>query len=329
MPEAETTEAAKPRRSLLAFIFISGDERRLRAGWRLLIHTIWLVVLLVVLGLVLGLALSLLTLLIGFDPTTLIGQSTAAVVLDTSLMLVVFTTVTWAARRFLDRRSFVSLGFTLDRHTLPDLLFGIGLGGLLMALIYAFESAVGWLTFQGWAWQRPGAVVIGPLLLALFQYLAVGYYEELFSRGYHLQNLTDGLNLPWGIFLSSAVFSLLHLLNPNRSVFSVIGILAAGFFLAYGWVRTRRLWIPIGIHIGWNFFQGTVFGFPVSGDMEGFHLILQTVTGPRWITGGVFGPEAGLTGLVACALGTALIWLYTQRRTPQATPDAAPAAPKE
>jgi membrane protease YdiL (CAAX protease family) len=324
MPEAETTEAARPRRSLLAFIFISGDERRLRAGWRLLIHTICLVVLLLGLGLALGLLASLL----GVDLTALNDQSTAVVILNMLLVTVVITAVTWAARRFLDRRSFVSLGLTLDRHTLPDLLFGIELGGLLMALIYAFESAVGWLTFQGWAWQRPGAAVVGPLLLALFQYLAVGYYEELFSRGYHLQNLVDGLNLPWGIFTSSAVFSLLHLVNPNPSVLSVIGILAAGFFLAYGWVRTRQLWIPIGIHIGWNFFQGTVFGFPVSGT-QGFHLIHQTVGGPEWVTGGAFGPEAGLTGLVACALGTALIWLYTQRRTPQAAPDAVPAAAKE
>jgi hypothetical protein len=147
----------------------------------------------------------------------------------------------------------------------------------------------------------------------LIVYVAVGYYEELLSRGYHLQNLADGLNLPLGLMLSSAVFSVAHLTNPGAKLLSVIGIFAAGFFLAYGWLRTRQLWIPIGLHIGWNFFQGTVFGFPVSG-LGGFHLIRQTVAGPEVVTGGAFGPEAGLAGLAAMGIGAGLIWLYTRQR---------------
>jgi hypothetical protein len=148
----------------------------------------------------------------------------------------------------------------------------------------------------------------------LVLFIIVGYQEELLSRGYHLQNLVDGLNLPLGILLSSSVFALLHLGNPSADWVSTAGILFAGIFLAYAWVRTGKLWLPIGLHIGWNFFEGTIYGFPVSGT-GGFHFIRQTVSGPKLVTGGGFGPEAGLVVIPALALGALAIWWYSRRRS--------------
>lgn len=297
----------QPKRPLLARVFISPDEPRLRAGWRLLMHTSMLLIALFAMG-------ALLYVVDALAGHRLQGLLTSPVFSFVATPLVV-TLVTWIARRFLDRRTFVSLGFHFDRRTLPDLLFGFALGGLLMGLIYTFQWAVGWLHFEAWAWEtvEPSRWVL-PLLGGLAGYIGVGYTEELWSRGYHLQNLTDGLNLLWGLFLSSAVFGLMHLFNPGTTVISTVNIMLAGYFLAFGWVRTRRLWIPIGLHIGWNFFQGTVFGFAVSGT-GGFHLIRQSVDGPVIMTGGAFGPEAGLLGLVAMALGAGLIWVYTRGRT--------------
>jgi membrane protease YdiL (CAAX protease family) len=143
-----------------------------------------------------------------------VDTSTGSINLDLSILqiisavieVVVITVVTWPARRFLDRRTFTSLGFHLNRHTLSDLVFGIILGAILMALIFAFESAMGWLDFEAWAWEvEPASQVVVGLVSALILYLAVGYSEELLSRGYHLQNLRDGLNLPLGLLISSAV----------------------------------------------------------------------------------------------------------------------------
>jgi membrane protease YdiL (CAAX protease family) len=153
------------------------------------------------------------------------------------------------------------------------------------------------------------------VLSGLLGFAVVGYQEELLSRGYHLQNIRDGMGLGWGLFLSSAIFALMHLGNPNVTWYTTLpGLLAAGYFLAFGWLRTRQLWLPIGLHIGWNFFEGTVFGFPVSGiDLLG--LIRQTPTGPLSFTGGPFGPEAGLVLVPAMAVGVALVWLYTRGRT--------------
>jgi hypothetical protein len=89
----------------------------------------------------------------------------------------------------------------------------------------------------------------------------------------------------------------------------------AGVFFAFGYMRTSLLWLPIGIHFGWNFFEGTVFGFQVSG-LTNFSLIQQTVSGPPLITGGGFGPEAGLIVLPALGLGAVLIYIYTRTRKP-------------
>jgi membrane protease YdiL (CAAX protease family) len=98
------------------------------------------------------------------------------------------------------------------------------------------------------------------------------------------------------------------------TILSFIGLVAAGLFLAYAYVITRQLWLPIGLHIGWNFFEGNVFGFPVSG-LETFKLITLRVHGPELWTGGAFGPEAGLIVFPALLLGLGLMagYVYTLR----------------
>jgi uncharacterized protein len=317
-------EEIAPQRSLLAQIFISPDEPRLRAGWRLLIYTVgWLILTTIIGGIPIFIWITTqIAANPGLDPVALTEQLTASLqyVGNPMLMLVTILSAlttfvtTWLARRFLDRRSSTSLGFQ-PKRSVSDLLFGIGLGGLLMVLIYGFEEVMGWLHFEEFAWQSEaaGSMVVG-LLAALTTYIGVGYQEEVVSRGYHLQNLWAGLNLPLALLISSGVFALAHMNNQNASWVSTLGIFFAGLFLAYGYLRTSELWIPIGVHIGWNFFQGTIFGFPVSGT-DGFHLIRQTVEGPDIITGGAFGPEAGMISWVAMLLGAALIWVYTRGRT--------------
>jgi hypothetical protein len=130
-----------------------------------------------------------------------------------------------------------------------------------------------------------------------------------------LQNIAEGLNPWWGLFLSSFWFGAAHWLNPSASWKSSAGIFLAGIFLAYGYLRTKQLWLPIGLHIGWNFFEGTVFGFPVSG-LSLYSIVRTSITGPEYWTGGGFGPEAGLILLPALLLGTILVYVYSRIRKP-------------
>ena len=283
--------------NFLRTIFISPDEPRLRAGWRLLLH-------LFIIAFV-GIAFNYLF--------KLIPISFGGGMLESKLSeLFVLTLAIYLARRFLDRRSFVSLGLKLDKKTGLDLLAGIVITFLLMGFIYLIEYGMGWLTFEGFAWDVEPASRVTLNLLGVFGlFILVGWNEELLSRGYQLQNLADGLNLTWGVIISSSVFDLLHLGNPNATWASVAGIFFAGVFLAYAYVRTGQLWLSIGLHIGWNFFEGAIFGFPVSG-LDIYPLTKITVTGPELWTGGAFGPEAGLVVLPALALGAGLIYWYSR-----------------
>ncbi len=229
-------------------------------------------------------------------------------------VLAVTLSVLWS-RRFLDRRSFASLGLQIDRRSLLDLGFGFLLPGLLMGLIFLGEWAAGWLRFDS-----PDSSPVSPVSIIiqtfgwLLIFVLVGWQEELFSRGYLLQNLADGLNLTWGVILSSVIFALGHMFNPNISWIAVLGLVCSGFFLAAGYLFTRRLWLPIGLHIGWNFFEGVVYGFPVSGLGDIFHLVHQTANGPAGFTGGAFGPEAGLIQLPALGLGVLIMAWYASNR---------------
>ena len=290
-------------RSLIARVFTSQEEVRLRSGWRLLFHTIlFLTLLLVITGVLF--TLSLLVGQISIDSPFLLSLATFTAVLLS----------TWFARRFFDHRDLPSLGLQRNPYVVKDLLFGFLLTALLMGGLFVIFIALGWTTFDLWAWDnQPLSTVVVGTLGSLAAFILVGFSEEILSRGYQMQNLIEGLNLPLALFLSSAVFAFMHLGNPHSSAISTLGLLAAGYFLAYGWLRTGQLWLSIGLHIGWNFFEGTVFGFAVSGT-ESFRLIHHTVAGPDLITGGSFGPEAGLIILPSMLIGAWLINRYTYKR---------------
>lgn len=292
-----------PRRPFFKTIFISPHEPRLRAGWRLILQTI----LLVLITFCVGLPTSLLSFIPGFEMSD--GLFLA---LNQVIEIVAITLSVFLARRYFDKRSFVSLGLKVDKWLAIDILAGILITFFMMGFIYIIEWGMGWLTFEGFAWTSDNLpTVLGGTLGMLAVFIFVGWNEELLSRGYHLQTIASGINLFWGVIISSAVFGILHLGNPNATWVSAVGILFAGLFLAFGYLTTRQLWLSIGLHIGWNFFEGVVFGFPVSG-LDIYRLTRITVNGPELWTGGAFGPEAGLVVLPGLLLGTGLIYTYTK-----------------
>ncbi len=288
-------------RSCLLWIFRSPNEPRLRAGWRLTTQFALMEICFLIIG---GILVALLRLSPSSPSLFFYSEVIAALAVTLSVFL---------ARRLFDHRSFASLGFSIDRRALVDLLVGIGLPGLMLGLVFGIEWAAGWLNFEGFA-AGQGLQLLGQTAGTFFLFVLVGWQEELLSRGYWLQNLADGLNLTWGVIISSLIFALAHWSNPDASWVAVVGLVCDGLFLAFGYVRTRRMWLPIGLHIGWNFFEGCVYGFPVSGIGEITHLIHQTVQGPALVTGGAFGPEAGLIQLPALLVGVLCIVWYTSKK---------------
>lgn len=299
--------------TLLSRCFCSPIDGRMRAGWRLLLHGL----LTLALWIPLSIPVAALITIDAFTAPEVSPLESPLVLLGSAVAFTLAVLLsTWFARRVLDRRSFRSLGLEIKRSLFSDLLVGFLIAFAVMGCIYAIQAVTGWLTFEGWGWQSISLnEAIAGLLVGLALYVFVGFQEELLCRGYQLQNLIESVNMRWGLLASSSIFALMHLPNPHAGLAAFVGILVSGLFLAYGWIRTRSLWLSIGLHIGWNFFEGTVFGFPVSG-LAGFHLILQRADGPPLLTGGAFGPEAGVVLLPGLILGAILIRLYTRRRVP-------------
>lgn len=291
-------------------LFYNRAEGRLPAFWRIMAHLI------LIIGFVFGYG-GLMDLLPDNAFTAFLGAANP---------LVSITLATWIAARFLDKRPFAAFGLTPDRAWWREFGIGVAAAFTAFALIFIAFRLAGWIDLTGYGWERAGsrpfALAIGGYFLKM---LAVGYYEELMSRGYHLTNMVEGFTfggeagkrraIALALFTSSLVFGLLHAGNPNFTAASLVGILMAGVILGLPYLLTGRLGYAIGLHFAWNFVQGAVFGFPVSGMPFRESLIQHRVTGPDWLTGGAFGPEAGVIPLLILAIvGVISIRLVTENR---------------
>lgn len=312
-------------------IFWNDDERRVRAGWRYMIHLVLVEIFLI--GFM-SLLRPLVILKYGHIPTS-IGEDpytlTALVVIEELFFGIFLMGLSlWICGRFLDKRPLRDFGLRFSRRWWRDFVFGLFLGGFLMTLIFIVELSAGWITITGFftAPHLPGYSFLLAILPKIAFAIGVGVREELWVRGYQLTNLAEGFSGKWlgkrgGLILATIVtsilFGLFHAANPNATVSSTIYIMVGGFLLATGYILTGELAIPIGLHITWNLFQNTIFGFPVSGySAYPAYFIALEQNGPDFMTGGSFGPEAGLLGLGAMILGISLIVGWVRWRSGQA-----------
>jgi len=309
-------------------LFWKDQEKRLRLFWRVSLQGLVMVTLLVSNELLLSRAGAI------FNPQATLSDAAAdsgviSAILGTAAYLtrgLLIALSIWLAGRFFDRRQFSDFGFRFSSAWWSDFIFGFVLGAVLMTAIFLLELGAGWVRPTAYLVSQFPQLPFGiALLLPLLIFLSVGFYEELFTRGYLLTNLAEGfsalkLNPSSAILaaclISSVFFGYIHSANPDATLLSSINIGLAGIFLATGFLLTGELAIPIGLHISWNFFQGSVFGFPVSGwDIRIASLIQTQQSGPPLLTGGSFGPEGGLLGTFFSILGIALIIIYLKLRT--------------
>jgi len=198
-----------------------------------------------------------------------------------------------------EKRSIKEIGLTNPLFYLKELFSGLVMGFIAMTIVFLVLYLTGQITISLYTVDPS---IIGILLTDFLLFAVVGFNEELFARGYCITLLQES-NKRWMIFVvPSLLFSLMHILNPGLTVLALLNIFLAGILLAYMFIITRNLWMPIGYHITWNYFQGSIFGFRVSGSEFGgiFHV---EQTGANIINGGEFGPEGGLVTTAVLALG--------------------------
>ncbi|MFC1785353.1 lysostaphin resistance A-like protein [Candidatus Neomarinimicrobiota bacterium] len=283
-------------------IFVNPSENRLRTGWRILIF--------IIIFLAIAKILNILIKLLGGPPEDKILSE----LLKSAFLIIVTFIAVFICRKFIDKKSFKSFGLEFKKNGLTDLLIGFLISGLLISMVFLALNIMGYVEIENFGYD---ILYINTIITSLLWFFIIGisvsWFEELTFRGYLLQNLTDGIGIKWAALLSSVIFGLLHLLNPNASVLPGIIIILITFLLVLGWLRTGQLWIPFGLHAGWNFFMGPIFGFPVSGMVED-SLLKLTITGPEWITGGDFGPEGGFLVLPIIGIGFILLFVLTKGR---------------
>lgn len=207
-------------------------------------------------------------------------------------------------RRLVDKKSFASLGVGFENGWLKKLAFGLLIGAILASAVFLIQIISGWAILTGREQEGATSLFSGLLVIVLISGVGASITEELTFRGYILQNLSEDWGVAVGLILSSFIFGYAHFLNPHFSLLIGLNLTMAGALFAYAYLRSGSLWLPIGLHFAWNFFEGFIFGFPVSGIGAGeVSLLSSKAIGPAFVTGGVFGPEGGLVGVAVYLIG--------------------------
>jgi membrane protease YdiL (CAAX protease family) len=191
---------------------------------------------------------------------------------------------------------------------------GFLLGALLLTVVTGVIALGGGYQLLGWAPIPEGTSRLALLLRVVLIFLAVGIFEEVLFRGILFRQLEQAIGTWLAIVASALFFGLGHRGNPGATWVSGIAIaIEAGALLAASYVATRSLWMPIGLHWAWNLFEGPVWGSPVSGFPLPV-LAQARFPGPSLLTGGAFGPEASVPGMVlGAALGAWFLVLAVRR----------------
>lgn len=202
-----------------------------------------------------------------------------------------------------------SAGELARQRALPELGIGLTGGAALVALVVAGLAAAGGYQFQGLN-EHPGK-----LGAAFAEMVFAGVFEELLLRGIVLRILERSLGSGAALLLSSLLFGLMHLPGDGFSPLAMATTVVAGLFLGAAFLATRRLWLCIALHTGWNFTLGSVFSVAVSGHGQPKGLLLGQLSGPDWLTGGSYGLEGSvLTLTVLLFAGAGLLRIAVVRR---------------
>lgn len=239
-----------------------------------------------------------------------------------ALLLALIVLATYlAASKWIERRGPSELGVS---HLLPESTAGFAVGLVLFASVMAILWAAG-------VYHPAGRGATNGLVGGFAAALAAGVIEETLFRGL-LFRLGSKVLGTWGALLfTSVLFGAAHAFNRGATISSSVAIaLEAGVLLGASYAATQRLWVPIGLHIGWNFTEGSIFSMAVSGNTMSAGLFRGSLSGPRILSGGQFGPEASIVAVIACLA----VALYFIRRIaarhlaePPAWSKARPASP--
>lgn len=216
--------------------------------------------------------------------------------------------------KVIEKRSFSSIGFNKN-NWLKKYSLGFLIGLAMMSIIVLILFPFGYITVEKNPIQPVGISAIASVLVILLGWIIQGATEEIVTRGWLLNVLSTKYNIGVGLLISSTLFGLMHLTNPNVNYIAVINIILVGLFYGLYVIKTNDLWAVCGMHSAWNFAQGNIFGFKVSGlDVSVGSLIDLNLVESDFVTGGIFGPEAGITATFILLASIGILLFIDKKR---------------
>ncbi len=224
------------------------------------------------------------------------------------ISLVVFFRV-----KVIEKRNLSFIGFNKN-NWLKKYLLGFSIGIIMMGIIVLILLQFGYITIEKNPLQPVGIASISSILVILLGWIIQGATEEIVTRGWLLNVLSTKYNIVFGLSISSTLFGLMHLANPNVNYIAVINIILVGIFYGLYVIKTNDLWAVCGMHSAWNFAQGNIFGFEVSGlNVSVGSLIDLNLVGNDFVTGGIFGPEAGIVATFVLLLSIVILFFIDKK----------------
>ena len=276
--------------------FLRNDHGQLRNGW-------WILIFVIV----------FLASQLAYHPVShAVQQFSAGKTWLSPLPVIFLLLVTWICQR-LRRQPLAAVGLRLDACWLRQASCGLAFGAAQMLAIAALIYFAGGVRFEldparGWAALAHGA----------WFFVWVALLEELLFRGFVFQRLVDGAGVTLAQLLMAVLFAVAHWGNPGMEgtteIWATIDTILGGLLLGFAYLRTGSLALPIGIHFGWNWVQGSLLGFDVSGLHQAGWLLPHLLDKPQWLTGGAFGPESSVFAVIVDAIAVLLLWRWRGKK---------------
>ncbi|WP_133015473.1 CPBP family intramembrane glutamic endopeptidase [Clostridium cuniculi] len=225
-----------------------------------------------------------------------------------NILLIISCIIIW---KLFEKKKINKMGITSIKKGYKELAIGLVLGAITMSIVAVIIIAIGDVKLVN-PISKPQVSI--SLLYGLIGFIFVGFGEEILSRGYIMSVLKQTRN-KWLILIGPAlIFAALHLGNEGIDVLAFINLFLLGVLFAYMFMKSKNIWMAIGYHITWNYFQGYIWGFEVSGiSVNGLYKV-ENVTN-NIINGGAFGPEGGIiVTIVTCLTFGFAYWFYKEEK---------------
>lgn len=298
-------------------MILKNKYNEVRSVWKILLVFLLSYTLMLGASMLMGVIIGILLLIKG-NSDYLINFNTESIAeyelifqISTSLSNILFIISCIIIWKIFEKKKINKMGITSIKKGYKELGIGLILGAITMSIVAISIIAIGNVKLAN-PISKPRISI--SLLYGLIGFIFVGFGEEILSRGYIMSVLKQTRN-KWIILIGPAlIFAALHLGNDGIDVLSFINLFLVGVLFAYMFMKSKNIWMPIGYHITWNYFQGYIWGFGVSGiSVNGLYKI-ENVTN-NIINGGAFGPEGGIiVTIVTCLMFIFVYWFYRDEK---------------